>query len=406
MAKVLDITMQAISLQQIEALNANNANISDNIDELDDNTKGLSQNQSNINKNTTGLNQTVARLNANSSKISLNNAGLKTNSSSLMNNSSVINQLIKSNRRLDAQLFSMNASTKLNINALKLLGHHLGGFDLSFKVAMDGLANTVTNLVAPAAASIAGGKGRAGGNSGVNKMNTKIASMQKMLADMGSGQAGPVTKMLQKYAAPNQMGVKAGAGGVGAKTDPMSIFFPSGPPKLPTAKASKAMGGMFKGLGKMGPKMLALGIGLKIASGVFAPFGMFMDTFGAFGEILGTAFLPVLIPINNQLIKAIPYLIKFVEWTGKMGEMAKLMGQVMGSIGGQMAEQYNKLKNTLSTKWSTEWKDGWNDFIQAKWLINGLQSFSDTVIGWFASVLTSILNGVSDLIYEKTGVRL
>lgn len=77
-----------------------------------------------------------------------------------------------------------------------------------------------------------------------------------------------------------------------------------------TSGIGGAMMGAVAGLGAMIPQMMALAIVTQplraFLEGIMSPFEVISELFGAFGEVLGTAFIPVIVEIVNAVVPFLP----------------------------------------------------------------------------------------------------
>ena len=81
--------------------------------------------------------------------------------------------------------------------------------------------------------------------------------------------------------------------------------------------AGKTMGAMKGAFSSMGPQMAALSLVMEpimaLLNGILAPFQIFTDIFGLYGEIIGQAFLPSIMKLVPVFISFIPAVLAFSE---------------------------------------------------------------------------------------------
>ena len=221
-----------------------------------------------------------------------------------------------------------------------------------------------------------------------------------------------------------------------SSTDPMDAVWG----KDKTAPVTKAItsssgGGFMKNFAKdwsqtamsMSKAALVMQPMQQFMSGFLEPFGMIGEMFGAYGEILGTMFYPILEDVMSLLSAGLPYAMQLAEWLGPMLKWVMdlilpfkaivTMGEQMGginfdSIMAGLGNWFMNLGGTIlgwlvSINWSTlgtqigEWVGsvagniiGW--LVTMDWAAVGSQllTWAGSFIGF---LLTALGNAVVDL---------
>ena len=179
--------------------------------------------------------------------------------------------------------------------------------------------------------------------------------------------------------------------------------------KSSVKKSISAFGGVVKGMpgavGAMAASALIMQPFMAMVGGFLEPFSMFTDTFGAFGTILGTAFYPILIPINNVLIQMIPYLVVAAEWLGKTGMLFGSFGVAMQIFKGDL---YGLKDNfaTFGTDMVTTFKAM---FTMENWSIEGVIGdlfieLGKTLITLIGTMIIDVYEGLKEDVEEFLGI--
>lgn len=265
-----------------------------------------------------------------------------------------------------------------------------------------------------------------------NLPKPKIEDYQSQLGDLFTSLKGGLGGVMSGVGNVLIGGIKGGFGlatpGAGMSTEGfkqlggglMSIF--KNTFGLMKSQGMAAVNPLTAAFGKMFPQMAAMALVMEpimaFIGGLLEPFSMITDMFGAFGEILGTALIPVLtttimpllismLPIFTSIAQVLgPVLQSLFSLTG-LGVLVQLLTPLIGlitplvTIIGQFVNAlqplFNVFTNIISLGFTAIFERIGNLFsglgINMESVTNGIQKFAEIV-----GTLAELLMGVVDLI--------
>ena len=135
-----------------------------------------------------------------------------------------------------------------------------------------------------------------------------------------------------------------------------------------------------KGMEKMFKSMKGVGGVLKSFTSLLDKLGVIepiMEIFGAFMEILGTAFMPLIEKLSEVLLKALPYVMAFAEGLGKLIDILTT-GDFWKKVGSAITDWFKEAWLSVKNWFSTNIIDPIKNFFRN--MLNGIVGFINTVI--------------------------